>query len=105
MTTSATTPRPLSRTLGLRAAPARRDDPRSSRRVTLALASLALGGVAVGTAEFASMGVLPSVASSLSVSEPTAGLLISAYALGVVIGAPVLAILGARAPRRSLLLA
>jgi DHA1 family inner membrane transport protein len=55
--------------------------------------------------EFASIGVLPLVASSLSVSEPTAGLLISAYALGVVIGAPVLAILGARLPRRSLLLA
>jgi DHA1 family inner membrane transport protein len=71
----------------------------------VALASLALGGVAVGTAEFASIGVLPSVASSLSVSEPTAGLLISAYALGVVTGAPVLAILGARLPRRSLLLA
>ena len=71
----------------------------------MALASLALGGVAFGTAEFASIGVLPSVASSLSVSEPTAGLLVSAYALGVVIGAPVLAILGARLPRRSLLLA
>jgi DHA1 family inner membrane transport protein len=45
------------------------------------------------------------VASSLAVPEPTAGLLISAYALGVVIGAPVLAVLGARMPRRSLLLA
>jgi MFS transporter, DHA1 family, inner membrane transport protein len=71
----------------------------------MALVSLALGGVALGTAEFASIGVLPSVASSLSVSEPTAGVLISAYALGVVVGAPVLAILGARMPRRSLLLA
>src|SRR6202044_3066930 len=46
-------------------------------RTTAALVSLALGGVALGTAEFASIGILPSVASSLSVSEPAAGLLIS----------------------------
>ena len=86
--------------------PARAPDGSSrSRRTGPALIALALGGVALGTAEFASMGVLPSVASSLAVSEPTAGLLISAYALGVVIGAPVLAVLGARLPRRSLLLA
>ncbi|MFI7586340.1 MFS transporter [Spongisporangium articulatum] len=77
----------------------------SRRRTALALASLALGGVAFGTAEFASMGVLPSVASALAVSEPTAGRIISAYALGVVTGAPVLAVLGSRTPRRSLLLA
>ncbi|HEY0932848.1 MAG TPA: MFS transporter [Trebonia sp.] len=48
--------------------------PRAGRRTTVALVSLALGGVAFGTAEFASIGVLPSVASSLSVSQPRAGL-------------------------------
>ncbi|MTD12610.1 MFS transporter [Nakamurella sp. YIM 132087] len=66
---------------------------------------MALGGVALGTAEFATMGVLPAVATDLGVSEPTAGVLISAYAVGVVIGAPLLAVLGARIPRRTLLLA
>ncbi|SDP19304.1 MFS transporter, DHA1 family, arabinose polymer transporter [Nakamurella panacisegetis] len=71
---------------------------------SLALFSLALGGAALGTAEFASMGVLPGVAASLRVPESTAGLLISAYALGVVIGAPVISVLGARMRRRSLLL-
>jgi DHA1 family inner membrane transport protein len=76
-----------------------------SHRTGTALLSLALGGVALGTAEFASMGVLPSVAGSLRVPEATAGTLISAYALGVVIGAPVIAVLGARLPRRFLLLA
>ena len=74
-------------------------------RPGLALASLALGAMALGTAEFASMGVLPAVATSLRVSESTAGSLISAYALGVVVGAPVIAVLGARLPRRFLLLA
>jgi DHA1 family inner membrane transport protein len=79
--------------------------PRRPRRTALALISLALGGMALGTAEFASMGVLPAVATSLEVPESTAGLLISAYALGVVVGAPVIAVLGARLPRRFLLLA
>jgi MFS transporter, DHA1 family, inner membrane transport protein len=76
-----------------------------TRAVGAAPAVLALGGVALGTAEFASMGVLPSVASSFGVSEPTAGALVSAYAVGVVIGAPLLAVAGARVPRRALLLA
>lgn len=51
---------------------------------------LTLGGLGIGTTEFVIMGLLPDVASSLSVSIPQAGYLISAYALGVVIGAPLL---------------
>ena len=55
------------------------------------LLSLMLGGVAIGMAEFMPMGLLPSIAATLSVDIPSAGHLISAYALGVVIGAPLLA--------------
>ena len=57
---------------------------------------LALGGLAIGTTEFAVMGLLPDIASSLDVSIPIAGYLISSYALGVVIGAPTLVALSAR---------
>ncbi|MGG2397787.1 MFS transporter [Pseudomonas sp. SH1-B] len=66
--------------------------------------ALALGGFAIGTGEFAIMGLMPNVALDLGVSEPQVGHVISAYALGVVVGAPVLALLGARFPRRILLL-
>ncbi|MFK4073306.1 MFS transporter [Ectopseudomonas khazarica] len=66
--------------------------------------ALALGGFAIGTGEFAIMGLMPNVAQDLGVSEPQVGHVISAYALGVVVGAPVLALLGARLPRRILLL-
>lgn len=68
------------------------------------LFALAVGGFAIGTTEFATMSVLPYIASGLHISEPTAGHLISIYALGVVIGAPVIAIFAARFSRRSLLL-
>ncbi|WP_370578361.1 MFS transporter [Snodgrassella alvi] len=68
------------------------------------LFALAVGGFAIGTTEFATMSVLPYIASDLNISEPVAGHLISIYALGVVIGAPVIAIFGARFSRRSLLL-
>lgn len=68
------------------------------------LFALAVGGFAIGTTEFATMSVLPYIASGLNISEPVAGHLISIYALGVVIGAPVIAIFGARFSRRSLLL-
>jgi MFS transporter, DHA1 family, inner membrane transport protein len=68
------------------------------------LFALAVGGFAIGTTEFATMSVLPYIASGLHISEPIAGHLISIYALGVVIGAPVIAIFGARFSRRSLLL-
>lgn len=70
----------------------------------LALAALALGTFAIGTTEFVAMGVLPQIAGGISVSIPTAGHVISAYALGVVVGAPLLAGAGARFPRRSLLI-
>lgn len=66
--------------------------------------ALAVGGFGIGTGEFVIMGLLPDVASTFEVSIPTAGYVISAYALGVVIGAPVIAILSARLPRRTLLL-
>jgi DHA1 family inner membrane transport protein len=66
--------------------------------------ALALGGFALGTGEFASMGLLPNVARDIDVSIPVAGHMISAYALGVVIGAPVLAASFARAPRRAMLI-
>jgi DHA1 family inner membrane transport protein len=72
--------------------------------VAAAELSLALGGFALGTGEFASMGLLPDVAHSVDVSIPVAGHMISAYALGVVIGAPILAATFARAPRRTMLI-
>ncbi|GBQ88931.1 hypothetical protein AA23498_0495 [Acetobacter nitrogenifigens DSM 23921 = NBRC 105050] len=54
---------------------------------------LGLGGLFIGTGEFASMGLLPDMAASTHVSVPQAGNLISAYALGVVLGSPLLAAL------------
>ena len=71
----------------------------------LAVVALALGGFGIGTTEFVSMGLLPDIATGLRVSEPVAGHVISAYALGVVVGAPLIASLTARMPRRTLLLA
>lgn len=67
--------------------------------------SLGLGGFAIGTGEFVIMGLLPEVAQTLSISIPQAGHVISAYALGVVVGAPLLAVLTAHWPRRLLLVA
>ena len=67
--------------------------------------ALALGGFGIGTTEFVAMGLLPEMASGLGVSEPIAGHVISAYALGVVVGAPLIAALTARVPRRTLLIA
>jgi MFS transporter, DHA1 family, inner membrane transport protein len=71
----------------------------------LAILALAMGGFAIGTTEFMVMGLLPQIADGVAVDIPTAGHLISAYALGVVVGAPVLAVAGARLPRRALLVA
>ena len=76
-----------------------------ARQVSLILFALTLGGFAIGTSEFASMGLMPNMVASLGVSEPQVGHLISAYALGVVVGAPLLAILGAGWKRKTLLLA
>lgn len=77
----------------------------SPRVVRSVLFALATGGFAIGTSEFAIMGLMPEIARGLGISEPQVGHVISAYALGVVVGAPLLAILGARLPRRTLLLA
>jgi DHA1 family inner membrane transport protein len=65
--------------------------------------ALAVGGFAIGTTEFATMSLLPYFARDLHISEPTAGRVISAYALGVVVGAPIIAVLSARVARRTLL--
>ncbi|WP_282794278.1 MFS transporter [Streptomyces sp. CC224B] len=70
----------------------------------LALLALAVGAFGIGTTEFVMMGLLPNVADDLHISIPTAGHLVSAYALGVVIGAPLLAGLTARLPRRRVLI-
>ncbi|MET0993693.1 MAG: MFS transporter [Mycobacterium sp.] len=70
----------------------------------LAVLALALGGFGIGTTEFVAMGLLPDIAVSLGITEPTAGHVISAYALGVVIGAPLIACLAARLNRKTLLL-
>jgi DHA1 family inner membrane transport protein len=75
------------------------------RHVTVALVALAMGGFAIGTTEFVSMGLLPQLARGVDVSIPSAGHAISAYALGVVVGAPTIAFLAARLPRRALLVA
>ena len=74
--------------------------------VTIALIefALAVGGFGIGTGEFAIMGLLPNVAATYDVSIPQAGHVISAYALGVVIGAPIIAALAAKLPRKTLLL-
>jgi MFS transporter, DHA1 family, inner membrane transport protein len=66
--------------------------------------ALAVGGFAIGTTEFATMSLLPYFARDLGISAPTAGHVISAYALGVVLGAPLIAVLAARIARRTLLI-
>ncbi|MGX1253134.1 DHA1 family inner membrane transport protein [Streptomyces ambofaciens] len=71
----------------------------------LALLALAVGAFGIGTTEFVMMGLLPDVADDLGISIPTAGHLVSAYALGVVIGAPLLAAATTRMSRRAVLIA
>ena len=65
----------------------------------VSLLALALSAFAIGTTEFVIMGLLPEVAADLQVSIPSAGWLISGYALGVAIGAPIMALLTAKLPR------
>ena len=67
--------------------------------------ALALSAFAIGTTEFVIMGLLPQVAGNLSVSIPTAGWLVSGYALGVFIGAPIMAITMQKLPHRTALMA
>lgn len=66
--------------------------------------ALAIGGFCIGTTEFVAMGLIQEIAKDLQVSIPDAGYFISAYALGVVIGAPIIAITCAQIPRKKLLL-
>lgn len=70
----------------------------------LALLALTLSAFAIGTTEFVIVGLIPTVAADLGVGLPSAGLLVSLYALGVAVGAPVLTALTARMPRKTLLL-
>ncbi|ORM67067.1 MFS transporter [Pantoea rwandensis] len=70
----------------------------------VALLALALSAFAIGTTEFVIMGLLPEVAGDLQVSIPSAGWLISGYALGVAIGAPIMALLTAKLPRKRTLI-
>ncbi|MGW1605436.1 MFS transporter [Streptomyces eurythermus] len=70
----------------------------------LALLALAIGAFGIGTTEFVIMGVLPQIAGDFGVSIPTAGYLVSGYALGVVIGAPLLTVLGTRVSRKKMLM-
>ncbi len=70
----------------------------------LALWALTLSAFAIGTTEFVIVGLIPTIAASLQVSLPSAGLLVSLYALGVAVGAPVLTALTGRVPRKALLL-
>ena len=70
----------------------------------VSLLALALSAFAIGTTEFVIMGLLPDVAGDLQVSIPAAGWLISGYALGVAIGAPIMALLTASLPRKKTLL-
>lgn len=69
----------------------------------LVLFALAVGGFAIGITEFATMSLLPYFAAGLGIDAPTAGHVISAYALGVVVGAPLIAVVGARLARRTML--
>ena len=71
--------------------------------LTFALTALVLGGIGLGTTEFVTMGLLPEIAEGIGTSIPSAGHTISAYAMGVVVGAPAIAILANRMPRREML--
>ncbi|GGR55814.1 MFS transporter [Streptomyces roseolus] len=70
----------------------------------LALLALAVGAFGIGTTEFVIMGLLPQIAGDYGVSIPTAGLLVTGYALGVVVGAPLLTVLGGRVSRKRMLM-
>ncbi|WP_246662691.1 MFS transporter [Rhizobium sp. P44RR-XXIV] len=76
----------------------------SRTAIALVTLALAVGSFGIGTGEFVIMGLLPNVADTFGVTTPEAGHVISAYALGVVVGAPVIAVLAAKMARRTLLL-
>jgi len=95
--TSTTTPEgaPATATTGRAPRPA---------HVGAALFALAVGGFTIGTTEFATMGLLPQIGADLGVSDPVVGHAITAYAVGVVAGAPLLTVAAARMSRKRLLL-
>ncbi|MFJ9607298.1 MFS transporter [Kitasatospora sp. NPDC101176] len=70
----------------------------------LALLALAIGAFGIGTTEFVVMGLLPEIAGDYGVSIPTAGLLVTGYAIGVVVGAPLMTVLGTRISRKTMLM-
>jgi DHA1 family inner membrane transport protein len=76
--------------------------PPAAARPGLALLALALGGFTIGTTEFATMGLLTDIATDLDASIPAAGHTITAYALGVVLGAPLITVLAAKVERKRL---
>jgi MFS transporter, DHA1 family, arabinose polymer utilization protein len=77
---------------------------RNTARIPMSLVTLMIGGVVVGMTEFMMMGVLPDVSNSLAISIPEAGHLISIYALGVVVGAPLTAGLAGHFPPKKMLM-
>ncbi|MCG6499880.1 MFS transporter, partial [Kitasatospora sp. A2-31] len=70
----------------------------------LALLALAIGAFGIGTTEFVIMGLLPEIAGDYGVSIPSAGLLVTGYAVGVVLGAPLMTVLGTRIGRKTMLM-
>lgn len=76
----------------------------TSRQPALAFTALVIGGVGIGVAEFVTMGLLPQIAEGLGLTIPQAGHTISAYALGVVVGSPLVALGAARLPRRAVVI-
>lgn len=80
------------------------DVARPNASVALIHFALAMGGFAIGTTEFATMSLLPDFSEGLGIDAPTAGHVISAYAFGVVVGAPLLAVAAAKLSRRTLLI-
>lgn len=82
-----------------------RESPSAAAHPRLAELALALGGFGIGTGEFVIMGLMNRVANDLQVAVPDVGYAISSYALGVVVGAPIISALAARVPKRALLIA
>src|SRR5699024_2051673 len=76
----------------------------TERRRLVVMLAMALGAFGIGTTEFVSMGLLNLIADDFSITEDTAGVIISAYALGVVVGAPLITAFTGMVPRRRLLL-
>ncbi|MFF5973851.1 MFS transporter [Streptomyces sp. NPDC012769] len=82
----------------------RSSNSRKGRATPLALLALTVGAFGIGTTEFVIMGLLPQIADDYGVSIPTAGLLVTGYALGVVLGAPLLTVLGNKVSRKRMLM-